>query len=81
MFCFIFSVNQEVSETVGRCSAIGTGGTSGIGVAQSRHNYLHPNDAASRARSSWSSGSLTSGGTSNRSLLAPIAPKAGSFDT
>ncbi|XP_015784523.1 small conductance calcium-activated potassium channel protein-like isoform X2 [Tetranychus urticae] len=47
----------------------------------SRHNYLHPNDAASLVnRPSWSSTSHNTGGTNTRQSLAPSIPKPSSFD-
>ncbi|XP_053206884.1 small conductance calcium-activated potassium channel protein 2-like isoform X2 [Panonychus citri] len=78
-------VNQESITSSGgggggpgvTCATTATGLTS----TSSKHNYLHPNDAASlAARPSWSSGNI-SGQTGNRQLLAPVTPKAGSFDT
>ena len=43
-------------------------------IGQDRHTHLHPDDATSiRNRPGWSTGNSTSGGSSGRQLLAPIA--------
>lgn len=75
----IDSVQQTTSSTNPQGQPLNTNAVNQSDPPIHRHTHLHPNDAASlAARPSWSATNLTT--PVNRQLLAPVVPRAGSFD-